>query len=124
MPTKAIQYPNLLNVTPLAASGNSAGINLPPTSFASYGVTLHIKFTLGSLTNATIVPQILNPDGSTWQDLYAQGALSSSGTLTASTNLCMTLHVYGAKQFRVRYASTGTVTSSALVVDATGYQIS
>lgn len=123
MPTKAYQYPNLMNLTPLAASGNSTAINLPPTSQAPYGIVLHIKFTLGSLTNATVVPQILNPDGTTWQDIYVNAAVQSSGTLTANTNLCMTIFPFGAKQFRVRYATTGTVTSSALVVDATGFLI-
>lgn len=123
MATKYIQYPNLLTVTPLAASGNSTAINLPFTSQAPYGIILHIKFTLGSLTNATVVPQLLNPDGSTWEDLYMQGAVSGSGTLTASTNLSLWLPAFGCKQFRVRYASTGTVTSSALTVDATGTTI-
>lgn len=123
MPTKAIQYPNLLNLTPLAASGNSNPINLPPTSFVSYGVTIYIKFTVGSLTNATFVPQILNPDGSTWCDYYVANAVNGTGTVTVSTNASLTVHVYGAKQMRVRYTTTGTVTSSAAVIDATGYQI-
>lgn len=123
MPTKAIQYPNLMNLTPLAASGNSTAINLPVTSLAPYGVIVHVKFTIGSLTNAVVFPQVLNPDGSTWEDMYAQGAVSSSGTMAASVNLAFTVFVFGCKQFRVRYTSSGTVTSSALVVDATGYQI-
>ena len=123
MPTKALQYPNLLTVTPLAASGNSTAINLPPTSSAPYGVVVHVKFTLGSLTNATVIPQILNPDGSTWQDIYVNAAVQSTGAMAASTNACFTIFPFGAKQFRVRYTSTGTVTSSALTVDATCFVI-
>jgi hypothetical protein len=123
MPTKALQYPNLLNLTPLAASGNSTAINLPPTSSAPYGVVIHVKFTIGSLTNATVVPQILNPDGSTWQDVYSGAAIQSTGTMAASTNAALTIFPFGAKQFRCRYTSTGTVTSSALVIDATCFVI-
>jgi len=123
MPTRAIQYPNLLTLTPLAASGNSTAINLPPSSLVSYGVIIHVKFTLGSLTNATVFPQVLNPDGSTWEDMYAQGAISSTGALVASGNLALTVFVFGCKQFRCRYTSTGTVTSSQLIIDATGFPI-
>jgi hypothetical protein len=120
MATKYLQYANLMNLTPLAASGNSTAINLPFTSQAPYGVILHIKFTLGSLTNAAVIPQLLNPDGTTWEDLYMQGAVSGSGTMAASTNLSLWLPAFGCKQFRVRYTATGTVTSSQLIVDATG----
>lgn len=123
MPTKALQFPNLLNLTPLAASGNSTAINLPATSAAPYGVVIHIKFTIGSLTNATVVPQLLNPDSSTWQDIYVNAAVQSSGALAASTNLAMTILPFGCKQFRCRYTSTGTVTSSALIIDATCFPI-
>lgn len=126
MPTKALQYPNLLTIptgTGLSASGNSTAINLPPTSSAPYGVVIHVKFTLGSLTNAVVIPQILNPDGSTWGDVYSGAALQSTGTMTVSTNAAMTIFPFGAKQFRVRYTSSGTATSSALVVDATCFVI-
>ena len=119
MPTKLLQYPNLLTLTPLAASGNSAAINLPVTSSVPYGVIIHVKFTLGSLTNCTVTPQLLNPDGSTWEDIYAQGAISSTGALIASASLALYIAPFGCKQFRVRYATTGTVTSSQLIIDAT-----
>lgn len=124
MPSKLYQYAQLLNVTPLAASGNSSAPTVPALGVnAMWGIKLHIKLTIGSLTNAQVVAQVLNPDGSTWEDDYVAGALNATSLSTVSNNFALTLFVYGCKSFRVRYTSTGTVTSSALIVDATAYPI-
>src|SRR6266498_3861970 len=101
---------NLLNLTPLAASGNSSPISLPPRS-ATMNAVVHIRFTKGSLTNGSFFVQALNPDGSTWSDMLNL----ASGTLTADTNMAIPVNAAGVKQVRVRYATTGTVTSSAVV---------
>lgn len=119
MPSFPYVMPQLMNLTPLAASGNSNPVSLPPRS-ANMAVTIHIKFTKGSLTNATFIVQALNPDGSTWQDLV--GAAYTTGALTADSSLAIPVLLSGVKQVRVRYTSTGTVTSSAAVIDATVQQ--
>jgi len=119
MPSFAFVMPQPLNIpsgTGLSASGNSNPINLPPKS-ANMAVTIHGKFTKGSLTNATFVVQALNPDGSTWADLI--GAQYTTGALAADTNFAIPVLIPGVKQVRVRYASTGTTTGSAIVIDST-----
>lgn len=116
MPSFAFVMPQPLNLTPLAASGNSGTINLPPKT-SNMAVTIHGKFTLGSLTNATFTVQALNPDGTTWANLV--GAQYTTGVLTANTNFAIPVLAPGCKQLRVAYTSTGTVTGSAIVIDAT-----
>ncbi len=124
MPTKPLTFPNLLTLTPLLASGNSIAPNLPTTSSAPYGIVLHVKFTLGSLTNCIITPQVLNPDGATWEPVYALGAASATGlTLTASGNAALFIAPFGCKQFRVAYTTSGATTSSQLIIDATALVI-
>jgi len=119
MPSNPFVLPQPLNLTPLAASGNSNPISLPPRSI-NMAVTFHIKFTKGSLTNAAFTIQALNPDGSTWASLI--GAQYTTGTLSADTNCVLTALLPGVKQVRIAYTSTGTVTSSAVVIDATVQQ--
>jgi hypothetical protein len=122
MPSIPYVMPQLLNLTPLAASGNSNPISLPPRS-ATCAVVFHIKFTKGSLTNGQVFVQALNPDGSTWADLIGGGStVLSTGTLSADTNIAIYCVAAGAKQLRCRYTTTGTVTSSVLVIDATVQQ--
>lgn len=122
MPSFPFVMPQPLNLTPLAASGNSAAISLPPRS-ATMKATFHIKFTLGSLTNCQVIAQALNPDGATWQDIVVgAGGLLGTAVLVASNNLALQVEAPGVKQLRVRYTTTGTVTSSALVIDATVQQ--
>ncbi len=111
MPSYPFTYsPQPLNVTPVTiGTTNSGAVSLPPRS-ADMAVTFHIKFTLGSLTNAVFTVQALNPDGSTWQSLV--GAQYASGTLTASTNLSISAMVPGAKQLRVQVVTTGAANTS------------
>lgn len=119
MPSSVFTYASPLVLTPLAASGNSTAVSLPPKS-QYMGVTFHIKFTLGSLTNATFTVQALNPDGATWQNLLtATGAAYSTGALAASANVALAVAAPGCKQLRVAYISSGTVTSSAVTIDCT-----
>lgn len=122
MPSIPFVLPQPLNIptgTGLSASGNSNAISLPPRS-ANMAVTIHGKFTKGSLTNAAFFVQALNPDGSTWADLV--GSQYASGTLTADGQFCIPVLLPGVKQVRVRYTSTGTATGSAIVIDATVQQ--
>lgn len=123
MPSNPFVLPQPLNLTPLAASGNSNAVSLPPRSI-NMAVTFHIKFTLGSLTNAQFIVQALNPDGTTWQDvIVGAGGLLGTALLVASANQAViAVLAPGVKQLRVRYTSTGTVTSSAVVIDATVQQ--
>lgn len=117
MPSFPFVMPQLLNLTPLAASGNSAAVSLPPRS-ANMAVTVHVKFTKGSLTNATFFLQALNPDGTTWGDVIG----AATAAVTADTNAAISAILPGVKQVRVRYVTTGTVTSSQAVIDATVQQ--
>lgn len=117
MPSLPFVLPQPLNLTPLAASGNSAAISLPPRS-ANMAVTFHGKLTIGSLTNAQVFLQALNPDGTTWADVVGQ----NTAVLTANANFALSALLPGVKQVRCRYTSTGTVTSSALVLDASVQQ--
>lgn len=119
MPSFPFVMPQPLNLTPLAASGNSAAISLPPRS-SNMAVTFHGKLTIGSLTNAQIFMQALNPDGSTWADIVVgAGGILGTALLTVSTNFVLSAILPGVKQVRCRYTTTGTVTSSVLVLDAT-----
>lgn len=122
MPSFPFVFPQLMNLTPLAASGNSNPINIPPKS-GSMLVVVHIKFTLGSLTNASFTVQALNPDGSTWESMILAGSTAlGTGTITASGNYALGAICSGVKQIRVTYTTTGTVTSSAAIIDATTSQ--
>lgn len=125
MPSLPFVLPQPLNIptgTGLSASGNSTAISLPPKS-ANMAVTFHIKFTVGSLTNAQFIVQALNPDGATWEDVVGpNGSLLGTALITTSQNLAVSALLPGVKQARVRYTSTGTATSSGVVVDATVQQ--
>lgn len=74
-------------------------------------VTVHLSFTLGSLTNATFTAQLLGPD-SNWRDVTDPGAL----TLSADGKKVFSVNAKGAKQFRVSISSSGTITSSDTAV--------
>jgi predicted phage tail protein len=122
MPSFPYVMPQMLNLTPLAASGNSSAISLPPRS-ANMAVTVQVKFTKGSLTNGQVILQALHVDGATWLDVVTgAGALVGTAVLTADSSLAFSAILPGVKQVRCRYATTGTVTSSALVIDATVQQ--
>lgn len=119
MPSFPFVMPQMLNLTPLAASGSSAVVNLPPRS-ADMLATIHIKFTLGSLTNAAFTIKALNPDGSTFETIIGNGTTPlGTGTLTANGNFAFPVLVPGVKQLRVDYTTTGTATGSAAVIDCT-----
>jgi hypothetical protein len=82
--------------------------------------TFHIKFTIGSLTNATFTLQALNPDGVTWGTvLSGAGTAVSTGALVANGNYALSVPTPGVKQLRVAYVTTGTLTSSGVVIDCT-----
>lgn len=122
MPSFPYVMPQMLNLTPLAASGNSAAVSLPPRS-ANMAVTIQVKFTKGSLTNCQVILQALAVDGSTWLDVVTgAGSLVGTATLTADTTQAFSALLPGVKQVRCRYTTTGTVTSSALVIDCTVQQ--
>jgi hypothetical protein len=118
MPSFPFVMPQVMNTSPLAASGNSNPVSLIQKS-ANMAVTFHIKFTLGSLTNGVFTVQALNPDGATWGTVFAAGGSYASGTLASSTNLAITVLAPGVKQLRVAYTTTGTVIGSGAVIDAT-----
>lgn len=80
-------------------------------------ITVYANFTLGSLTNVIINPQ-LSDDGTNWYDVSDPGAL----TLTATGKKAFSVCAKGAKQFRCQATGTGTVTSSSLTLNF-GYQI-
>lgn len=117
MPSFPFVYSNALNVTTLAASGNSAAVSLPPRS-ANMAVVAHCKVTIGTSTGIVVKLQALNPDGSTWEDVQGQ----TSASLTASANLALSAVLAGVKQVRVAYTAAGTTTTSGLVVDFTVQQ--
>jgi hypothetical protein len=122
MPSNIFVYPQLLNLTPLLASGNTVGLSLPPRSLTQ-SLTFHIKFTLGSLTSAQFFVQALNPDGTTWADLQSDsGGSMSTAVLSATANVALPCFAPGVKQLRMRYVATGTLTSSAVVIDTTTQQ--
>lgn len=119
MPSLAYVFPQLMNLTPLLASGNSNAISLPPRSSNSL-VTVHMKLTLGSLTNMQFTIVALNPDGSTFAQLIGVGTTPmGTGVIAASGNYAFTFSVAGVKQIRVAYVTTGVTTSSAAIIDAT-----
>lgn len=80
-------------------------------------IQVYCNFTLGSLTNVIINPQV-SEDGTNWYDVTDPGSL----TITATGKKAFTIDASGAKQFRVQATGTGTVTSSSLAIDF-GYQI-
>lgn len=119
MPSFPFVLPQMLNLTPLAASGSSAVVSLPPRS-ADMLATIHIKFTLGSLTNAAFTIKALNPDGTTFETIIGNGSTAlGTGTITASGNFAFPVLVPGVKQLRVDYVTTGTVAGSAAIIDCT-----
>lgn len=122
MPSFPFVLPQMLNLTPLAASGSSGVANLPPRS-ANMAATIHIKFTIGSLTNASFTVKALNPDGTTFETIIGNGSTAlGTGVITASGNFAFPILVPGVKQLRVDYTTTGTVTGSAAIIDCTVQQ--
>jgi hypothetical protein len=88
----------------------SSSISLPATNDQS--IMLFCDFTVGSLTNVIITPQV-SYDGTNWFDMTDPGAL----TLTATGKKSIPLRCQGAKMFRATATGTGTVTSSSLQLD-------
>jgi hypothetical protein len=95
----------ILTTSPVA----TAVLNVPAT--LDGWVQVNVAFTLWSLTNVIIKPQILGPDGN-WEDVTDPGSL----TLTADGNKAFAVCCKGAKQFRCTATGTGTVTSSSLAL--------
>lgn len=85
-------------------------VSLPAT--ATQYMMVFCDFTIGSLTNVIIQPQ-LSYDGTNWFDLTDPGSL----TITATGKKVFPVNGQGAKLFRVTATGTGTVTSSSLKVD-------
>lgn len=79
-------------------------------------ITVYANFTIGSLTNVILNPQI-SDDGTNWYDVTDPGTL----TITATGKKAFSICSKGAKQFRVQATGTGTVTSSSLALNF-GYQ--
>src|SRR6266702_5159221 len=75
-------------------------------------IQVYVDFTLGSLTNVIIKPQVNDGTSSTWSDVTDPGTL----TLTADGNKAFAVNCKGAKQFRCTATGTGTVTSSSLAI--------
>ena len=122
MPSVPFVLPQPLNIatgTGLSASGFSNPISLPPRS-ADMAATFHVKFTLGSLTNATFTLQALNPDGVTWGTVITSGATAvSTGVLTAAGSFAISALLPGCKSLRIAYVTTGVLTASGVVIDCT-----
>lgn len=108
----------LLNLTPLVAGSAqfSSALNVVPRCGVGL-VVMQCNFTLGTLTNVVLTPQCLGSDGN-WYDYVAL----ATAALVASTFAAIGVIVAGTKQVRMKYVATGTVTSSALVVNATMQQ--
>jgi hypothetical protein len=78
-------------------------------------VTVDLRFTLGSLTNAT-VRFYASVDGTTWIPLNT-GAGALTETLTADATRCYALpSLAGWKFFRASIQGSGTVTSSSATI--------
>lgn len=92
----------------------TGNVSIPAT--VSQKLMLYAFFTIGSLTNVTLTPQV-SYDGTNWYDVTAPAALviSATGRKAYVVDCC------GAKLFRVNYVSTGTVTGSDLQLDV-GFQ--
>lgn len=88
----------------------SSTISLPATF--DQNLVLFCDFTIGSLTNVIITPQV-SYDGTNWFDLTDPGAL----TVTATGKKAIPLQCAGAKMFRATAQGTGTVTGSLLKLD-------
>lgn len=76
-------------------------------------VSVDFVLVLGSLTNATLTPQV-SMDGSTWYTLTDPGAL---GTLTTAGNYAFAANCKGWKWFRAAMSSTGTTTGSSAAIN-------
>jgi len=76
-------------------------------------LVLFADFTIGSLTNVIITPQVqVLGDATNWYDVSDPGTL----TLTASGKKAIPLNLVGATKFRALAKGTGTVTSSSLTM--------
>ena len=88
-------------------------------------VTLYVDFTIGSLTNVIIRPEVrpLSGSGSSWYQLTDIAGDVVAYTLTASDSLAIQLPDHGgefsAGDLRFTATGTGTVTSSSLTLGAT-----
>jgi len=112
MPSTSFKYsPQLLASAVTAASGSSIAVGIPSKSQYQV-VNLLCNFTLGSLTNITLIPQITFDGATWWNVLPAMLAITVTGTYAIPV-LCA-----GAKQVRLSYTTTGVVTGSLLAVDA------
>jgi hypothetical protein len=118
MPNYPFNFPTQ-TLTPLAASGNTNPITLKNRSVNAAAV-FHIKFTLGSLTNATFTVQQQNPDGATWETL--SGSQYTTGTVTASGGWAIAVGPGITQPVRLAYTTTGTTTGSQVVLDVSCQQ--
>lgn len=88
----------------------SSTVRIPAT--ADQRIMVYADFTIGSLTNVIITPQV-SYDGTNWFNLTSPGAL----TATATGKYAIPCNCQGAKLFRVTAQGTGTVTSSSLKLE-------
>lgn len=116
MADSSVKVPQNIRAAAILTTGAVASSTVRVLATLTQRVTLFVRFTLGSLTNVIITPQV-SYDGSTWHDVTSPGAL----TLTASGNKAVPLDLTGAKLFRATAQGTGTVTSSSLQLDV-GWQ--
>jgi hypothetical protein len=96
----------------ILTTGAVASSNTRALATLTQRLMLFVDFTIGSLTNVIITPQV-SVDGTTWYDITDPGAL----TLTATGKKAVPLNIQGAKLFRCTAQGTGTVTSSSLQLD-------
>lgn len=75
-------------------------------------IMLYITFTVGSLTNVLVQPQV-SIDGTNWFNLADPGLQ----TITATGKYAVPCNCAGAKLFRATATGTGTLTSSSLQLD-------
>lgn len=89
-----------------------AAAQFTATKSADGTLSVRADFTVGSLTNVILNPQV-SPDGTTWYDVTTPGAL----TITATGTKYFSFAIGGAKFARVTATGTGTVTSSSLTLN-------
>ena len=88
-------------------------------------VTVYVDFTIGSLTNVILRPEVrpLSGSGSSWYQLTDSAGDVVAYTLTASDALAIQLPDHGgefsAGDLRLTAQGTGTVTGSSLTLGAT-----
>ncbi|TXH41900.1 MAG: hypothetical protein E6Q97_36660 [Desulfurellales bacterium] len=103
--------PQLIRSAAILTTGAVASSNFPLQTTLDQWVNLQADFTIGSLTNVIITPQVSN-DGSTWYDVTSPGAATLTATGTKTIPVCCK----GWKLFRATAQGTGTVTSSSLTL--------